>query len=59
MLYISNKCNHLLITIFVSFIGLDNEDIEAGEQTVYACGGSSLVLRCGENVTHPKDKVKI
>ena len=29
----------------------DNGELEGDEQTVYACGGSRLILKCGENNT--------
>ena len=39
----------LLFPIFIAEI--ENDDIDAAEQTVYACSGSTLVLQCGENTT--------
>ena len=36
---------------------VEDGDIEAGEQTVYACSGSTLVLQCGENNTSEQYKV--
>ena len=35
---------------------VEDGDIEAGEQTVYACSGSTLVLQCGENNTSEEYK---
>ena len=36
---------------------VEDGDIEAGEQTVYACSGSTLVLQCGENNTSDQQRV--
>ena len=35
----------------------DNEEVDGREQTVYACSGSPLVLRCGENETNHLEQV--
>ena len=42
---------------FHPFAGIDDGEIEAGEQTVYACSGRPLVLQCGENDTSDQQKV--
>ena len=42
-----------------SLIGTDNEDVDGIEQTVYACSGSPLILRCGENETYHQDQVNL
>ena len=39
------------------FSATDSDDVDAGEQTVYACSGSPLILRCGENSTHQQNTV--
>lgn len=45
------------LTRYYFLTGEDNGELEAGEQTVYACSGSSLVLKCGENNTGHENEV--
>ena len=43
--------------MIIFFAGTDNEEVDGIEQTVYACSGSPLILRCGENETYHQDQV--
>ena len=50
------KSKHFSL-FFHPFSGIDDGEIEAGEQTVYACSGKPLVLQCGENNTSDQQRV--